>query len=331
MRFRFIATERASFPVRALCRVVGVSASGFYAWLRRGSEDRARDDDNLARRIAAIFAASRRTYGSPRVHAELRAQGVRVGRKRVERLMRAAGLAVPITRRRVPRTTDSRHGLPVAPNLLGRRFAADRPNAVWLADISYIPAGEGWLYLAAVRDMATREIVGWSMADHLRADLACDALLMAIRRRQPPRGLLHHSDRGVQGGFKRSSQRLDGGGCDEQAETAIGSVWTQALAVAGPAAGCGARGAKAVLGGDSGRGVERRCCSFGRRPPGGRRAMVPKGRWHAASDVHAVGQATVRPSSFIRGARGDRSHAGTGPLDAGGGSSARTRSVDDLS
>jgi len=198
MRFRFVAAERAAFPVRALCRVVGASASGFYAWLRRRPGCRARDDDGLARRIAAIFAASRRTYGSPRVHAELRAQGVRVGRKRVERLMRAAGLAVPVSRRRVPRTTDSRHGLPVAPNLLGRRFAADRPDAVWLADISYLPTGEGWLYLAAVRDLATREIVGWSMADHLGADLACDALLMAIRRRRPPRGLLHHSDRGSQ-------------------------------------------------------------------------------------------------------------------------------------
>jgi putative transposase len=198
MRFRFVAAERAAFPVRTLCRVVGASASGFYAWLRRRPGCRASDDDSLARRIATIFAASRRTYGSPRVHAELRAQGVRVGRKRIERLMRAAGLAVPVSRRRVPRTTDSRHGLPVAPNLLGRRFAADRPDAVWLADISYIPAGEGWLYLAAVRDLATREIVGWSMADHLGAGLACDALLMAIRRRRPPRGLLHHSDRGSQ-------------------------------------------------------------------------------------------------------------------------------------
>jgi transposase InsO family protein len=197
MRFRFVAAERASFPVQALCRVVGASASGFYAWLRRGSGDRRRDDD-LARRIAAIFAASRRTYGSPRVHAELRARGMRVGRKRVERLMREGGLAVPTPRRRAPRTTDSRHGLPVAPNLLGRRFAAERPDAVWLTDISYVPTGEGWLYLAAVRDLATREIVGWSMADHLRADLACDALLMAIRRRQPPRGLIHHSDRGAQ-------------------------------------------------------------------------------------------------------------------------------------
>jgi putative transposase len=125
--------------------------------------------------------------------ASHRAQGVRVGRKRVARLMREAGLAVARLRR-VPRTTDSRHGHPVAPNLLGRRFTADRPDAVWLADVSYIPTGEGWLYLAAIKDMATREIVGWSMAEHLRGDLARDALLMAIRRRQPPRGLLHHSD-----------------------------------------------------------------------------------------------------------------------------------------
>ena len=197
MRSRFVAAGRAAFPVRALCRVVGASPSGFYAWLRRGSGARGRDDGSLARQIAAIVEASRRTYGSPRVHAELRAQGVRVGRKRVARLMREGGLGVT-SRRRVPRTTDSRHDRPVAPNLLERRFAADHPDAVWLADISYVPTGEGWLYLAAVKDMATREIVGWSMAGHLRADLACDALLMAIRRRQPPRGLIHHSDRGVQ-------------------------------------------------------------------------------------------------------------------------------------
>ncbi len=198
MRFRFVAAERASFPVRTLCRVVGASASGFYAWLRRGSGDRGRDDDNLARRIAAIFAASRRTYGSPRVHAELRAEGVRVGRKRVARLIREGGLAVARQRRRVPRTTDGRHDLPVAPNLLDRNFAVERPDAVWLADISYIPTGEGWLYLAAIKDMASREIVGWGMADHLREELARDALLMAIQRRQPPPGLIHHSDRGVQ-------------------------------------------------------------------------------------------------------------------------------------
>jgi putative transposase len=197
MRFRFVAAERASFPVRLLCRVVGAAASGFYAWLRRGPARREGADRGLGARVEAVFAASRGTYGSPRVHAELRAQGVRVGRNRVARLMREGGLSATV-RRRAPRTTDSRHGHPVAPNLLGRRFAADRPDAVWLADISYLPTGEGWLYLAAIKDMATREIVGWSMADSLKADLACDALLMAIRRRRPPRGLLHHSDRGVQ-------------------------------------------------------------------------------------------------------------------------------------
>jgi putative transposase len=197
MRFRFVAAERASFPVRLLCRVVGAAASGFYAWLRRGPARREGADRGLGARVEAVFAASRGTYGSPRVHAELRAQGVRVGRNRVARLMREGGLSATV-RRRAPRTTDSRHGHPVAPNLLGRRFAADRPDAVWLADISYLPTDEGWLYLAAIKDVATREIVGWSMADSLRADLACDALLMAIRRRRPPRGLLHHSDRGVQ-------------------------------------------------------------------------------------------------------------------------------------
>jgi putative transposase len=197
MRYRFVAAERATVPVRRLCRLAGVAASGFYAWLRRGPGRRAGEDAGLAARIAAIFEASRRTYGSPRIHAELREDGVRIGRGRVARLMRRGGLTAA-RRRRVPRTTDSRHDHPVAPNLLGRNFAADRPDTVWLADISYIPTGEGWMYLAAVKDMATREIVGWSMADHLRGELARDALVMGIQRRQPPRGLIQHSDRGVQ-------------------------------------------------------------------------------------------------------------------------------------
>ncbi len=197
MRYRFVAIERASFPVRMLCRLVGAAVSGFYAWLRRGPARHHEDDRRMSERIGAIFAASRRTYGSPRVHAELRAQGVRVSRKRVERLMRASGLGIQ-ARRRVPRTTNSRHDHLVAPNLLGRHFAADHPDTVWLADISYVPTGEGWLYLAAIKDMATREIVGWSMADHLRAGLCADALVMALQRCRPPEGLIHHSDRGVQ-------------------------------------------------------------------------------------------------------------------------------------
>jgi len=197
MRYRFVAAEQASYPVRLLCRVVGVAASGFYAWLRRGPSQRERQDRSLAEQIAAVFAASRRTYGSPRVHAELRAEGIRVSRKRIARLMREGGLAATI-RRRFPRTTNSDHGRPVAPNLLEQKFTADQPDTVWLADISYIATGEGWLYLAAIKDMATREIVGWSMSDSLEAGSACAALRMAIQRRQPPAGLIHHSDRGVQ-------------------------------------------------------------------------------------------------------------------------------------
>ena len=197
MRYRFVAAERASYPVRLLCRVVGVAASGFYAWLQRRPSRREQQDHSLAERIAAVFAASRRTYGSPRVHAELQAEGVRVSRKRVARLMRTAGLAATIGRR-LPRTTDSDHGRPVAPNLLEQKFAADQPDRVWLADISYIPTDEGWLYLAAIKDLATREIVGWSMSDSLEAGSACEALRLAIQRRRPPAGLIHHSDRGVQ-------------------------------------------------------------------------------------------------------------------------------------
>jgi putative transposase len=197
MKYRFVAAERAAFPVRRLCRLVGVAASGFYAWLRRVPGRRHEDDRGVSERVRQIFTASRQTYGSPRVHAELQAAGLRISRKRVARLMHESELAA-VVRRRVPRTTNSRHGHAVAPNLLEQKFMADRPDTVWLADISYIATGEGWLYLAVIKDMATREIVGWAMADHLRAEMACDALVMAIRRRQPPAGLIHHSDRGVQ-------------------------------------------------------------------------------------------------------------------------------------
>jgi putative transposase len=207
-RFAFVAAERANHAMATLCRVVGASVSGFYARLRAipATRARAEAEAELRGHIGRIFAAQRRVYGSPRVHAELGREGRRHSRRRVERLMREMGLAARRGRRRAPRTTDSRHDLPVAPNLLDRHFAADRPDTVWLADISYLPTDEGWLYLAVIEDLATREVVGWSMADHLRAELCTDALVMALQRRQPEEGLIHHSDRGVQGGFKRSSQ-----------------------------------------------------------------------------------------------------------------------------
>ncbi len=199
-KFAFVSAERGNHAVAALCRVVGASVSGFYAWLRAipAVQNRAGAEAELCGHIVRIFAARRRVYGSPRVHAELGREGRRHSRRRIERLMRQMGLVARHGRRRPPRTTDSRHDLPIAPNLLDRHFAAERPDAVWLADISYLPTGEGWLYLAAIKDMATREIVGWSMADHLRAELCIDALVMALQRCRPPQGLIHHSDRGVQ-------------------------------------------------------------------------------------------------------------------------------------
>lgn len=199
-RFAFVAAERVNHTVAALCRVVGASVSGLYAWRRAipSVGTRAETEAELRGHVGRIFAARRRAYGSRRVHAELRREGRRHSRRRIERLMREMGLQARRGRRRSPRTTDSCHGLPMAPNLLDRNFVADRHDTVWLADISYLPTDEGWLYLAAVEDLATREIVGWSMADHLRVGLCMDALVMALQRRRPEPGLVHHSDRGVQ-------------------------------------------------------------------------------------------------------------------------------------
>src|SRR4051794_24017957 len=199
-KFAFVSAERANHAVATLCRVIGASLSGFYAWLHAipTVQSRAEAEAKLREQIGRVFAARRRVYGSPRVHAELRREGLRHSRRRVARLMREMGLSARRGRRRTPRTTDSRHNLPVAPNLLARNFTTHRPDQVWLADISYIPTDEGFLYLAAIKDMATREIVGWSMADHLRAELCIGALVMAIQRHRPSRGLVHHGDRGVQ-------------------------------------------------------------------------------------------------------------------------------------
>lgn len=199
-KFAFVSAERRNHAVTTLCRVIGASVSGFYAWLHAvpAVQTRAETDAELRDQISRIFASRRRLYGSPRVHAELRRNGRRHSRRRIERLMREMGLSARRRRHRAPRTTDSRHDLPVAPNRLARNFGAARPDTVWLADISYISTGEGFLYLAAIKDLATRQIVGWSMADHLRAELCVDALVMALQRCRPARGLIHHSDRGSQ-------------------------------------------------------------------------------------------------------------------------------------
>jgi putative transposase len=197
VRFAFIAEEKAAFPVRLLCRTLQVSRAGFYAWQGRPPAPRARADDRLGLEIAAIYAESRPRYGSPRVHAELADRGCRTSRKRVARLMRARGLAAR-RRRRCRVTTHSRHPFPLAPNVLARQFDRPQPDRAWVTDITYIPTGEGWLYLAVLLDLCSRLAVGWAMSDRITDDLTLDALGMALARRRPPPGLLHHSDRGSQ-------------------------------------------------------------------------------------------------------------------------------------
>ena len=195
--FCFIRAETANHPVSLLCRVLGVSRSGFHAFERRPRCARALTDASLLERIRRIHERSRGTYGAPRVHAELRHEGVRVGRKRVERLMRAQELS-GLVRRRRGRTTIRVPGVRVANDLVRRDFNPVSPNQLWVADITHVPTWEGWLYLAVVVDCFSRRCVGWSMRDHLRAELVTEALEMAVARRKPDSGLVHHSDQGSQ-------------------------------------------------------------------------------------------------------------------------------------
>jgi len=181
-----------------MCRVLGVSPSGYYAWRTRPPSARAQADQRLLTRIRAIHAQSRGTYGAPRIHAELQALGARCARKRVARLMRQAGLHGAHRRRRRLRTTIRDLDAAPAPDLVARAFATDRPNRLWIADITYIRTWSGWLYLAVVLETFSRRVVGWSMADTLESALVVDALNMALWNRRPRPGLIHHSDRGGQ-------------------------------------------------------------------------------------------------------------------------------------
>jgi putative transposase len=187
-----------SFPVAVMCRVLGVSRTGFHNWERRAPSDRSLTDAWLTEQIKQIHQASRGVYGAPRIHAELQMEhGIRLGRKRVARLMKAAGIA-GIRPRKRPRTTIRIPGIAPASDLVERQFRPKEPNVLWVADITYLRTGEGWLHLAAVQDAYSRQIVGWSMATHVRASLVVDALNMALARRRPPPGLIHHSDQGSQ-------------------------------------------------------------------------------------------------------------------------------------
>ncbi len=195
MRYQFIVEHRHEYPIALMCRVLSVSVSGYYAWCKRPSSRHSREDAHLVEHVKIVFQTNRHVYGSPRVHAELQAQGIKCARKRVARLMREQGLFAQRPRHRTI-TTKSEPGAQVAPNLLQRDFSADRPDTKWVADTTYIWTAEGWLYLAVVLDLFSRMVVGWSMAATQDATLVVQALRMAIVRRRPQAGLLHHSDRG---------------------------------------------------------------------------------------------------------------------------------------
>ena len=195
--YRLIDAEKASYPISLLCRILRVSRSGYYGWKGRPPSERDRENAALTEKIREIHSRSRQVYGYPRVHAELRALGVRCSRKRVARLMRKAGLRGCLRARKKRTTRRDPYAAPV-PDLVKRNFAAAAPNKIWTADITYVGTREGFLYLAFILDVYSRKVVGWSMANHLRTELVVDALEMALWRRRPGAGLIHHTDRGAQ-------------------------------------------------------------------------------------------------------------------------------------
>jgi putative transposase len=196
--YRIISAERASFPVSVMCEVLGVSRSGYHGWESRAPSDRALSDAWLTSRVKEIHEQARGVYGSRRVQAELRlGQGIQVSRRRVRRLMKGAGISGLVKVKR-GRTTIRVPGVRVADDLVERQFRPTRPNVLWVADITYLRTWEGWLYLAAVQDAYSRRIVGWAMTEHMRTELVADALQMAVHRRRPEPGLVHHSDQGAQ-------------------------------------------------------------------------------------------------------------------------------------
>jgi len=225
---------KGEHAVRLLCALLGVAPSGYYRWRRGDPSQRQRDDAAIAAQIVVAHQASRGTYGVPRIVEDLRAAGTRTSKRRCARLMRTEGLRGRKKHARQPRTTDSRHAQPVAPNLIAQRPAPTGPNQCWLTDITYLKTAEGWLYLAAILDLWSRKIVGWACASTLHTSLVLAALADALQRRQPAAGLLHHSDRGSQyvdddyhkallaAGIERSMSRA--GNCYDNA--AMESFWS---------------------------------------------------------------------------------------------------------
>jgi putative transposase len=198
MKYEFIAAHQAEHTIQGMCRVLGVGRSGYYAWCSRPLSLRAQANRRLVVQIQEEHRASRQTYGSPRIQAALRRRGVVCGRHRIARLMRLHRITGRKAHKRIPTTTQRNPKALPAPNLLNQDFSASRVNTKWVSDITYIETTEGWLYLASVMDLFSRQVVGWAMDDHMETSLVEEALKMALLRRHPPQGLLHHSDQGSQ-------------------------------------------------------------------------------------------------------------------------------------
>ncbi len=223
-----MSANQAIFPVAAMARVLGVSKAGFYAWLRRPPSAHAEADAALLKRIKTVHASSRQTYGAPRVHAELRHHGQAHGRKRIARLMRDAGLVGASHRHSGPTTTRRDKNARPAPDLVDRNFTATAPNQLWVADITYVPTTVGFLYLAVVLDAWSRKIVGWSMANHLRAELVLDAMEIAVGQRRP-KDVIHHSDQGSQYTSVAFGKRCDEAGV-RPSMGSVGDAYDNAMA-----------------------------------------------------------------------------------------------------
>jgi putative transposase len=227
MKFGFIVKHRSVWPVAWLCEALGVSRSGFHAWLKRSHCARSREDDAIMPAVRASFVASDRTYGARRIWRDVLEAGFSCGLHKIERLMRAQALRARPRRRALPRDDGERSASAIAPNVLDRQFSADQPNRKWIADFTYVWTAEGWLYVAAVIDRFSRRGVGWSMKAEMNAQLVTDALLMAVWRRGRPDALLHHSDRGSQYTSEQFQRLMADNGVDCSMSRS-GNVWDNA-------------------------------------------------------------------------------------------------------
>jgi len=228
MKYEFIKEYSNEFPVSRMCQVMQVSKSGYYAWLKCSKSKRAIEDDFILERIMYSHKESGETYGSPRIHRNLKDEGITCGIHKIERLMHVNGICAK-TVKKFKATTNSKHSYPVAENIVDRNFTVEEKEKVWVSDITYIETSEGWLYLCIIMDLFSRMIVGWSMANHMRADLVCDAFNMACMRRNPGTGIIFHSDRGVQYASTKFRDLLKSRDCI-QSMSRKGNCWDNACA-----------------------------------------------------------------------------------------------------